>query len=166
MQRNKNNDQYFYSTDCRWNWEATAIYFLGDMSNISHHALQKENGNTEDYNSYYREMVFCAFVLFSKWYLRFKDTCKKNGADLAWMLNPDYYANSLPIDPNMTYEGSITLNNFTKKMQIKPKCTIKGILGSITIDWSEPITNFNIGQRVYFKITVINGKHYANNITI
>ncbi len=102
MERDPDTDEYLYSDDCRLKWEASAMYFLGSFADIVHHDLQKVQGNNEDYNEYYRDMVFRAFVLYSKWYSRFKTLCS-NASNNNWMFNPLYGVHDLPLEIGKQY---------------------------------------------------------------
>lgn len=113
LTRDPDTDEYLYSDDCRFNWEASAMYFLGSFADIVHHDLQKAQGNQDDYNKYFRGMVFQAFVLYSKWYHRFKTLCS-NASNNEWMFNPDYGKNDLPLEIGKQYPNG-ELNYITDR---------------------------------------------------
>lgn len=172
VEQDKKNDEYFLTDACRWNWEATAMNFLGNMANISHHSLQKDKGNTDDYNRFYRGMIFNAFVLFSKWYVRFNQICQQKGvANNSWMFNPNYDNPKyhLPLSTTRTdYPGTIYPNK-SGAWTIRPKTPIATLPYNIDVDPGADTNKFTKGRQVEFGLVPMpnsSNSYYATKIKL
>jgi hypothetical protein len=174
VEQDKKNDEYFLTDACRWNWEATAMNFLGNMANISHHSLQKDKGNTDDYNRFYRGMIFNAFVLFSKWYVRFNQICQQKGVvNNSWMFNPNYDNPKyhLPLSTTRTdYPGTIYPNKSNiGAWTIRPKTPIATLPYYIDVDPGADTNKFTKGRQVEFGLVPMpnsSNSYYATKIKL
>lgn len=168
LERDPDTDEYLYSDDCRLNWEASAMYFLGSFADIVHHDLQRVQGNNEDYNEYYRDMVFRAFVLYSKWYSRFKSLCS-NSSNNDWMFNPLYGVHDLPLQIGKHYHNGeldyISDTNGNSYWVVKlNRYKIAGSR-SWRVDYNDPNkASFQKGDIVSFEISEISAKYFARII--
>jgi hypothetical protein len=77
---------------CRSRWEAASISFLSQYANKDHHP-----GKEMICNPSFQRMIFDAFVIFSRWYVRFIEDFKKSG----------YNMNAFTTTPTITNEGLI-----------------------------------------------------------
>lgn len=172
MKRNQNNNEYLLSANCRLNWEATAMLFFGTMADVTHHALQKERGDYQDYQLYYKGMIFNAFVLFSKWYSRFKNNCELNGVkNTNWMFNQYYFNGLWPCEINREYQGKLkqTKDSYGNiKWKIRPKHIIDTQNSHITVDKNVSTLSFSDGRDVKFFLGTKdgNGICYAINVSL
>lgn len=173
VEQDKKNDEYFLTDACRWNWEATAMNFLGNMANISHHSLQKDKGNTDDYNRFYRGMIFNAFVLFSKWYVRFNHICQQKGVvNNSWMFNPNYDNPKyhLPLSTTRTdYPGTIYPKSNIGAWTIRPKTPIATLPYNIDVDPGADTNKFTKGRQVEFGLVPMpnsSNSYYATKIKL
>ena len=166
MQQDTSTDEYLFSDACRLNWEGSALHFLGYFSDIVHHDLQKVQGDSDAYNKYYRSMVFNAFVLYSKWYSRFKSLCAQNGGNNTWMFNPLYGKFDLPLQQGKRYNNGELVQNKDKtgRMQwgVNTKYSIDGHK-SWRVDFNENTSSFQVGMKVSFEISA---SHRAINILL
>ncbi len=156
LTRDPYTDEYLYSDNCRFNWEASAMYFLGSFADIVHHDLQKAQGNKDDYNKYFRGMVFQAFVLYSKWYHRFKTMCS-NASNNEWMFNRDYGTDNLSLEVGKRYPNGeldcITDRKGNSFWVVKPiRYKINGC-DSWKIDYGENSSSYQVGGKVSFVIS-------------
>lgn len=62
---------------CRSKWEAASIEFLGQYANAPHH-----KGNEAVRDTHFQRMIFDAFIIFSRWYVRFIEVFKKSGYNM------------------------------------------------------------------------------------
>ena len=61
------------NNNCRSKWEAAAMNFLAHFASPPHH------GEPEVYDKYFLNMIFDSFVIFSKWFVRFKKDFENSG---------------------------------------------------------------------------------------
>lgn len=157
MQQDKSTDEYLFSDACRLNWEGSALHFLGYFSDIVHHDLQKVQGDSDVYNKYYRSMVFNAFVLYSKWYSRFKSLCAQNAGNNTWMFNPLYGKYDLPFLLGKQYKNG-ELDSWknnktgTKQWKVKTKYKIDDCK-FWWVDDNEDTSSFQDGMKVSFELS-------------
>lgn len=170
-------EAYMFSSNCRLKWEASAMHYLGYFADVAHHDIQKDEGNDDDYNRY-KGMIFDAFVLYSKWYVRFKQCCMQNQGNPNWMFDLDYGKQDLQFAVNKQYfNGTLQRDSLTNKWLISIPYYILGsgkIIGKITkskkwhVDYNEvnknkDIDNTNIGKRVSF---YLNAQGFAESIKL
>jgi len=66
-------DHDYLNEKCRSKWEAAAINFVAHFASIPHH------GSPETYDQSFQNMIFDSFVIFSRWFVRFKEDYEKSG---------------------------------------------------------------------------------------
>lgn len=164
-------EAYMFSSNCRLKWEASAMHYLGYFADVAHHDIQKYEGNSEDYNRY-KGMIFDAFVLYSKWYARFKQCCMQNQGNPNWMFDLDYGKHDLQFNVTKQYlNGTLQIAPFTNKWLISIPYFISGS-GRIKrrnkwyvdineVNNNKDINNTNNGKRVSF---YLNTKGFAERI--